>query len=153
MKLYTFEKLDIGQDGFYDLFQKTIVTNLNITVYGAIGITTEYEGRIDLICKYLYGSADYIEELMALNNIINPWSMKTGDILFYLKMPSDYGTMYQKDEPTNTQKDEILLMNKNKSTKKDSNRLGSPPVIKPDNLKQIDINYVKKKITIINKFK
>ena len=150
MKLYTFEKLDIGQDGFYDLFQKTIVTNLNINVYGAIGITTEYEGRIDLICKYLYGSSDYTEELMTLNNIINPWSVKIGDIIFYFRSSGDYSPMYETDLPPLEQKDSILLMNKNKTTKKDPNRLGSPPTIKPDNLNQIKINYDTKQITINN---
>ena len=75
------------------------------------------------------------------------------DIIYYANASSDYSIIYKNDEPLNEQKDQILLMNKNKSTKKDVNRLGSPPVIKPDNLKQVDINYVKKKITIINKFK
>jgi hypothetical protein len=44
-------------------------------------------------------------------------------------------------------------MNKDKQNKKDANRIGSPPTIRPDNLKQIDVNYSKKKITIMNKFK
>lgn len=152
MLIYSFEKLNIGNDGFYDLFQKTMINNDNI-FYNYFYVTDEYQGRIDLISKYLYGTTDYIEELMTINNIINPWSIKSGDIIYYANASSDYSIIYKNDEPLNEQKDQILLMNKNKSTKKDVNRLGSPPVIKPDNLKQVDINYVKKKITIINKFK
>ena len=152
MNIYTFETLDIGNDGFYNLFEKTMV-NDNTISYSYFYITDEYEGRIDLISKYLYGSGDYVEQLMTINNIINPWSIKNGDIIYYPTDSSTFGLLYKRDEPTNDQKDQILLMNKSKSTKKDSNRLGSPPVIKPDNLKQVDVNYVKKKITIINKFK
>lgn len=152
MLIYSFEKLNIGNDGFYDLFQKTMINNDNI-FYNYFYVTDEYEGRIDLISQKLYGTTDYIEELMTINNIINPWSIKSNDIIYYANASSDYSIIYKNDEPLNEQKDEILLMNKNKTTKKDVNRLGSPPVIKPDNLKQVDINYVKKKITIINKFK
>lgn len=152
MLIYSFEKLNIGNDGFYDLFQKTMVNDNNI-FYNYFFVTNEYEGRLDLISKQLYGSTDYIEELMTINNIINPWSIKSGDIIYYANSSTDYSIIYQNDEPINDQKDKILLMNKNKSTKKDINRLGSPPVIKPDNLKQLDVNYIKKKITIINKFK
>lgn len=152
MKIYSFENLNIGNDGFYDLFQKTMVNNIQQS-YKYFVVTDEYEGRIDLVSMYLYGTNIYTEELMTLNNIINPWSIKNGDYIFYYESTSDYSTFYKKDDPTYSQKDEILLMNKNKSTKKDSNRLGSPPVIKPDNLKQVDINYTKKKISIINKFK
>lgn len=152
MLIYSFEKLEIGNDGFYDLFQKTMINNDNI-FYNYFFVTNEYEGRIDLISKYLYGSTDYIEELMTINNIINPWSIKSGDIIYYANTSTDYSIIYQNEEPINDQKDKILLMNRNKSTKKDVNRLGSPPVIKPDNLKQIDVNYIKKKIIIINKFK
>ena len=152
MRFYSFETLNIETDGFYDLFQKTMINNFNID-FSYFYVTDEYEGRIDLISNYLYGNSNYIEELMTINNIFNPWSIKNGDIIYYAKSSSDFGLMYQKDVTDNTQKDRILLMNKNKSTKKDSNRLGSPPVIKPDNLKQVDINYIKKKITIINKFK
>ena len=152
MIIYTFETLQIGNDGYYDLFQKTMV-NDNTIDYNYFNVTDEYEGRIDLISKYLYGSGDYVEQLMTINNILNPWSIKTGDVIQYPSDSGNFTLLYKKDEPVNDQKDKILLMNKNKTTKKDSNRLGSPPVIKPDNLKQVDINYVKKKITIINKFK
>ena len=153
MQIYSFENLEINNDGYYDLFKKTMVMkSKNIDYYRFI-ITDEYEGRLDLISRYLYGSSNFIEELMMVNNIINPFSIKSGDLIYFLKDANDYGLMYEKDEEINDQKDKILLMNRNKSTKKDVNRLGSPPVIKPDNLKQIDVNYIKKKITIINKFK
>jgi hypothetical protein len=153
MNIYTFDKLTIGTDGFYDLFAKTVVANANI-VDKVFVVTDEYAGRIDLVSKYLYGSDDFTEELMTLNNIMNPWSIKQGDLLLYSSNDTNYQLMYKTDPDAQLdKKDTILMMNNNKVTKKDANRIGYPPTIKPDNLKQIDINYNKKKITIINKFK
>lgn len=153
MLIYTFENLDpISGDTSDLLFQKSMV-NYPKSIYSVIFVGPEYEGRLDLISMYLYGSTDYVEELMTINNIINPWSVKAGDVLSFYKTSANFSFMYQKEASPNKQKDEILLMNKNKSTTVDSNRLGSPPTIKPDNLKQLDVNYNKKKITIINKFK
>ena len=152
MKIYSFEQLTIKTDGFYDLFEKTMKPSTDFTLYKFV-VTDEYKGRLDLVSRYLYGSSDYVEELMKINNIINPLSVKGGDIIYHPQDSSSFTFLYDKDIAVTNQKDEILMMNKNKSTKTDSNRLGSPPTIKPDNLKQLDINYNKKKITVINKFK
>lgn len=153
MNIYSFIKLTIESNGFYDLFKKTLVNKFVSSNVKSFIVTDEYEGRIDLVCRYLHGSSDYVEELMTLNGIINPHSIKTGDELFYYTDTDNYGLLRQSDPEDTTNKDSILLMNKQKNTKKDKNRIGSPPTIKPDNLKQLDINYNKKKITIINKFK
>jgi hypothetical protein len=153
MKIYTFDKLNIGTDGFYDLFEKTIVNDINLSNYYNFIVNDEFEGRLDLISKYLYGSTDFMEELMVINNIINPFSIKTGDILYYIPSSGDFNYLYVSDEMNDDIKDDILLMNKNKSTKKDINRIGYPPTIKPDNLKQIKVNYNNKKITIVNTVK
>lgn len=152
MKIYSFEKLTINDDGYYDLFEKTIVNKSDL--YGRIfTVTDEYEGRLDLISKYIYGSTDYVEELMVANNILNQWSIKSGDELIVFDDSTIFSSLYKTDITTNENKDTILMMNKNKSNVTDSNRIGSPPTIKPDNLKQMNINYNKRKITIINKFK
>jgi hypothetical protein len=152
MKIYSFEKLNINNDGFYDLFEKTIVNRTDL--YGrTFLVTDEYEGRLDLISKYIYGSTDYVEELMAANNIYNPWSVKSGDELKVYNSSEVFASLYKTDEIIGENKDTILMMNKNKTNKIDNNRIGSPPPIKPDNLKQLTINYSKRKISIINKFK
>jgi len=152
MKIYSFEKLTINDYGFYDLFEKTIVNKTDL--FGQIFLVTdEYEGRLDLISKYKYGSTDYVEELMAINNIYNPWSIKSGDEIIVFDSSEVFASLYKSDEIIGENKDNILLMNKNKTNKIDRNRIGSPPPITPDNLKQLNINYSKRKITIINKFK
>jgi len=152
MEYYSFEILVPDDEGHYNLFEKTIVNKQNLTV-NSYTVPIEYEGRLDLICKRVHNNTKYIEEICVINNIINPFSVKEGTIIYYFANTSNYGLLYESDPDDNTDKDNILNMNKNKSTKKDKNRIGSPPPIKPDNLKQIDVNHSKRKITVINKFK
>ena len=152
MKFYSFENLKIDSTGHYDLFQKTMVNNTSLQ-YEIVVMTDTFNGRLDLMCKFLHGNTNYLEELMTINNIINPYSVKLNNKIRYFPNVSNYQLMYESDPEPTDKKDQILLMNKNKSTKKDKNRIGSPPTIRPDNLKQIDVNHSKRKITIINKFK
>lgn len=152
MDFYTFDNLKPDDSGHYNLFEKTIVNKPGLP-FRTIVVTEEFQGRLDLVCRFVHANTKYLEELMVLNHIINPYSIKTGDVIRYLPSTNNYQLLYESDPESTDKKDEILLMNRNKITKKDRNRLGSPPTIKPDNLKQIDVNHSKKKITIINKFK
>ena len=152
MNFYSFDNLTLDNTGHYDLFQKTMV-NRSISGRQSFVVTDDFQGRLDLICKFLHGNTNYLEELMTLNHIINPYSIKTNTIINYYPNAYGYQLIYKRKPQPTDNKDEILMMNRNKSTKKDKNRIGSPPTIKPDNLKQIDVNHSKKKITIINKFK
>lgn len=152
MNFYTFDTLKLDSTGHYDLFQKTMV-NKPFVGYRTIVVTEEFQGRLDLVCRFVHFDTKYLEELMTLNHIINPYSIKKGTVIKYFPNASNYQLLYESDPEPTDKKDEILLMNRNKTTKKDKNRIGSPPTIKPDNLKQIDVNHSKKKITILNKFK
>lgn len=152
MKFYSFENLQIDWTGHYDLFEKTMVNKPDLA-FDEFTVTDDFKGRLDLVCKFLHGDTNYLEELMTVNNIINPYSIKPSDTIKYLSNSSNYQLLYQTDPEPNDKKDQILNMNKNKDTKRDGNRLGSPPPIKPDNLLQIDVNHSKRKITVLNKFK
>ncbi len=44
------------------------------------------EMRIDLVCRELYGGFEYIHELLKINEICNPWSIKKGDVLYNSSM-------------------------------------------------------------------
>ena len=151
MIYYSFENLDIGADGKYNLFEKSVVDRDGLQFRTTV-VDEKFKGRPDLLCSHIHGSTKYLEEFLVLNNIINPYSVKPGMLVKYLLNPSDYSLLHDSDPEELTVKDEILQMNRNKETKRDANRIGSPPTIKPDSLKQIDINYTKKKITILNKF-
>ncbi len=152
MNYYSFENLKLDWTGHYNLFEKTMINRQDIS-FDTFTVTDEFNGRLDIVCKYLHGNTEYLEELMTMNNILNPYSLKTNTIIKYFKNSGNYELMYQSDPVENDKKDSILQMNKSKSTKKDSNRIGSVPTIKPDTLTQVDVNHTKKKITVINKFK
>lgn len=156
MNLYTFENTNRKATGdgnlLYDLFEKTMVNNYSLR-YSTYIVPDQYDSRLDLVCRHIYGNINYMEELMTQNNIINPFSIKSGDKLYYSYSPTQLSILYQSDLDINKEnKNRILNVNKNKSTKKDPNSQ-LPPSIKPDSIKQLDINYNKKKITVINKFR
>jgi hypothetical protein len=46
-------------------------------------VTRKDEMRIDLICNSIYGSFKYIHELLKINEIKNPFSIKNGDPIFH----------------------------------------------------------------------
>ena len=160
MKILSFDneyyKVERNSDQYnlFDLFQKNIVndTSLQLRIYI---VPREYEMRLDRISEHIYGSSDYVEELMTLNDIINPYSVKEGQYIYFCQL--DYLTnMYIKDEllkymeekrneliassQPNNNKTNILLDNKNLS-----------PTIKPNNLQHVTITK-DNKITIMNSF-
>jgi hypothetical protein len=156
MNFYTFENTNkkATSDGqlLYDFFEKTMKNDYGLR-YSQYIVPEEFDTRLDLVCSHLYGDLDYMEELMAQNGIINPFSIKTGDILYYAYSTDDLDAIHDKDEDINEEnKKNILNINKNKSTKKDINS-ELPPSVRPKNLKQLDINYNNKKISVMNKFK
>ena len=102
MKILSFDneyyKVERNSDQYnlFDLFQKNIVndTSLQLRIYI---VPREYEMRLDRISEHIYGSSDYVEELMTLNDIINPYSVKEGQYIYFCQL--DYLTnMYIKDE-------------------------------------------------------
>lgn len=156
MNFYTFNNTNqkVSEDGYilYDFFEKTMVNDTEI-IYSTYVIPEEYNCRLDLVCRHIYGGMEFMEELMTQNGIINPFSIKTGDVLYYSFSVNDLNALYQRDEDINEEtKQKILNINKSKSTTRDPNT-SLPPSVKPSNLNALNINYNKKKITVMNKFK
>jgi hypothetical protein len=156
MEFYTFNNTNqkVTEEGYvlYDFFEKTMVNDEEL-IYSEYTVPEEYEGRLDLVCKHVYGDISYMEELMTQNGIINPFSIKTGDVLYYSYSTNELKALYQRDENINeANKKKILNVNKSKSSTQDPNA-SLPPSIKPNNLKPVDVNYNKKQITIMNKLK
>lgn len=156
MNFYTFNNTNkkVTSDGYilYDFFEKTMVNDAEL-IYSDYTVPEEYDSRLDLVCRHIYGNADYMEELMTQNGIINPFSVKTGDILYYSFSTDALKALYKRDVDIDDEtKQKILNVNKSKASSSDPNA-GLPPSIKPNNLKAINVNYNKKKITVINKFK
>jgi len=156
MDFYTFDNTNRKQintgELLYDFFEKTMVNDREL-IYSVYIVPEEYDARLDLICNHIYHDTDLMEELMTQNGIINPFSVKTGDQLYYSYSKAELKALYKRDLNNNEEnKRNILNMNKSKTSKQDPNA-SLPPSIRPSNLKPIDINYNKKVITVMNKFK
>jgi len=153
--LYTIENniRKSNQDNLIDLV--TPIVNITDDLYYYPYIVSEVEEmRIDLICLNIYGNTGYIDEILTINNIINPWSIKAGSIIYYID--EDQIPLIQSKPKADEQRILNNLVNPNKDTKKDPNRdtgESLTPTIKPTGLKSVDIDYTNKTIKIIDKLK
>jgi len=64
--------------------------NLYITTYNGNNVNLnificekQHEMRLDLVSNDIYGSTRYVGTLCQLNNILNPFSIREGDVLFF----------------------------------------------------------------------
>jgi len=146
---------DEKQHNLYDLFIQTYKTfndHLNFII-----VSKKYEMRLDFLCSDLYGDINYIGLLMKTNNIFNPYSIKVGDLIFYVPNGELTYTLY-KDQKT-IQKARLKLINALRSSNVDKNRqdfldslrnkplkpLGTKPTISPDGSTKniVDGGYIK----------
>ena len=167
MKILSFDnnannriKRDPSQDNLFDLFQKNIVNTKNISLEIYI-VPREFEMRLDRISYFIYGSSNYVEELMVLNDIISPYSVKEGQYIYFSQVDS-LPKLYTIDD-LQSQKEAARqnLINSSQpnrekqnppySTTNNSNDQNLPPTVKPSNLKQIKISK-DNRVEIINSF-
>lgn len=150
---------DPAQDNLFDLFQKNIVSTTNISLEIYI-VPREFEMRLDRISDFIYGSSNYMEELMVLNDIISPYSVKEGQYIYFCQVDS-LQKLYTIDDLQSSK--EIARQNLINSSKSNRDKQTSnlsvtadkdqnlPPTIKPSNLKQIKISK-DNRVEIINTF-
>jgi len=151
--LYTLETVqrDETMDDLYDVVDPVVIWDDNISYYPYV-VQDEEAMRIDLICYSIYGNFNYIDELLTINNIINPWSIKAGDIIKFCEEDALIGL--QLKAKTDQQRIVVDLINPSKDTKKDPNRedgTGLTPTIRPANIKEVDINFDNKTMKIMDR--
>jgi hypothetical protein len=155
MKIYSFDKKNLKKKGeIYDIFEKNIRYSREVTLYFYI-VPIEREMRLDLISKDIYGSSDYMEELIVMNHIINPYSIKVGQILNFCPK-AQMNSLYTKDEMQvdDSSKQKMIKAAQSKKTKTDIwLKEQIPTTVMPDNLKQVTIDTKNRKIKILNSFK
>jgi len=142
---------DNNQDDLFDLFQKNIVNDQTIPLKIYI-VPREYEMRLDRISEHIYGTANYVEELMVLNDIINPYTVKEGQYIYFCQV--EFLTkLYTKDEIlSQLEQTRISLINSTQPNKdKQNSEQGLSPTIKPSSLKQVKVSK-DNKVQIINSF-
>ncbi len=147
MKIYDIDKLKKGSDGNYDLTQLTFKSRIDVTFY-QYEVQRGEEMRIDLVCESIYGTDEYIDIIMHINNIDNPLNIKEGVILKY-PSSTDINLFRIEEEKPNSVQNKIV--NTNKTTRKDSSRekyvkqgYSLPPVVldKPTDPVRIDGNNI-----------
>jgi 16S rRNA G527 N7-methylase RsmG len=133
----------------FDLFRSTVTDKdiNNIKLYLYI-VPPENIGRLDKISVALYGSNEYVDELMKINNIINPYSINEKDEILYPEL----GDIVSTHLPIENETVASVNINNAKNTRKDANRKNTtvPVVVKDTNAKQVEWNKENKTLSIIN---
>ena len=156
--LYTLENatIQIDSDGnpITNIITPLVITRDDITLYPHI-ITVTEEMRPDLITWSIYGKKGYIDEIMTLNNIVDVFSIRQGDVVWFCDESDIPKLQVAQGSKTNS---EIInsLVDPNSERRIDFNRETGEnllPSIKPTNLKQVQVDSNNSTITIINKLK
>jgi hypothetical protein len=144
-------KRDVKQKDLFNLFQKNLVLNENIIISNSYIVPLEYEMRLDKISNFLYGSPDFVEELMIMNNITNPYSVLEGQYIYYCDYDS-LSLFYTTDpDITTSTRDKLISSSQTNNKVKPKNDKNLPLTVKPSNLNQITVTK-DNKVKIINSF-
>lgn len=144
MKVYSLDKTkrDKNQDNLYDLIYPLLDKENKINDIREYVVGVEKEMRLDLICYDIYGSLSYMDELMHLNGILDPYAVKPGDIIKWT--PLDKIKSYRKDYDDSTKiKEELELDKDNKK----------PTTSAPDDYVPVMIDKERSEIIITNKLR
>jgi hypothetical protein len=84
MYIYSLEKTKlIVDEKFYDIFYPMLIDKYDMLTFGEYVVNSHREMRIDLISIDIYGDTRYVDELLHLNGIVDPYSIKKGDTIYY----------------------------------------------------------------------
>jgi hypothetical protein len=157
--IYTLEngniELDEERNSITNIIAPLVNMSDDLIVYPYI-VSKQEEMRIDLILSGMYGeNNNYIDEILTLNNIIDPLSLVEGTILWY---PDSTDLEKIRKSPIIETDEDIInrLIDPNSERKIDYNRetgMNLTPTIMPSNMKQIDVDTKNNIIKINNKLK
>lgn len=153
--LYTNEivQRDQKQSNLFDIINPVVIWDDTLNYFPYV-VSQEEAMRPDLICFNIYNNYNYIDELLTLNNILCPWSIQEGQVIYFLE--EDSINILQLQAKADDQEIVRSLVNPNKDTQKDPNRYagtGLPPTIKPAGLKDVSVDFDNKTIKIMDRFK
>jgi hypothetical protein len=150
MKSYTFEVIqrDILQNKLYDIFSKSVFDR-DVPKYDDF-VKENEDCRLDLVSLRLYGTTEYVEELMVANNIINPFSISFGDPITYVSV--EYLNYLRGVDKPNYNSMKVAKPKNKKSTRQDANRnKGVPPTRRPLDFQQMIIDRKNRTIKLNTK--
>lgn len=120
MRIKSLEAAKPNNDGSYNLFFTAIISGVNIPVL-TFQCTSRHDMRFDLICYDIYENTDNIDLLCDLNGIINLYSVKDGDIIFYVE-EEFIETITSSDAYLSNIQEQLKNANKGKTYKIDTAR-------------------------------
>lgn len=144
MRSFTFEVInrDELQDSLYDIFSKSVVDKPVNRIHDIV--RDNEEGRLDLVSLRVYGNTSKVEELMVINNILNPFSIKSGEPIDWVY--SAQLDWFNEKDKENKMSDKVANP---KGTRKDPSRqTGVPPTIRPVDFEQMMVDKKNKTIKL-----
>lgn len=127
-------KKDKEQGELFNFFTPTFLM-LNSFEQEVLIVGKESQMRPDLICNEIYKGIDEIDFLMSLNDIDNPLNIMENDLIYFTAYGAIDSFRIKEAEVRDTRE---LLLNANKSTKKDDKRqkyveeqFNLPPTVLP----------------------
>ncbi len=70
--------------GMYDLYLTTFNGDINVLNFKTFVCQRKHAGRLDLVSGDIYNSTKWTGSLGEINDMYNPYSVRDGDIIFYL---------------------------------------------------------------------
>lgn len=145
-----------AKTGLYDMYITTFNGSVNVLNIKPFFCTRNHECRLDLVSNDIYNDTKYVGALTSINNILNPFSIRDGDIIFYLPV-NDMENLKKINVNLNQAMSGVKndLINILKKKKPDGLRLNYlnnrpdtalPPTILPDNSPAIVVENNKIKI-------
>jgi hypothetical protein len=108
MYIYSLENTKISIDSnFFDLFYPMLSDNYDLLSFGEYKVESSREMRMDLISMDIYGDTKHVDELLYLNGIVDPYSVKMNDIIYYANNINIIRTSY-KNENLSTKIDYVI---------------------------------------------
>ncbi len=150
MKTFTFEVInrDPLQDSLYDIFSKSVVDKPVQRMHDVV--RENEEGRLDLVSLRVYGTTDKVEELMVINNILNPFSIQSGEPIDWVYR-SQLDWFNEKDKELSISEKVANPKNKKDTRKDPSRQTGVPPTIRPVDFEQMIVDKKNKTIKLNTK--
>ncbi|MFM2392692.1 MAG: hypothetical protein RLZZ546_674 [Bacteroidota bacterium] len=142
--------------GLYDLYLTTYSGDIIVLNFKTFPCQRKHAGRLDLVAGDIYNNTKWTGSLGQINDMLNPFSVREGDIIFYLPESDLQGLLRIPNNVAQAvgaaKNDLIKALKKKKPDGLRRNYLNNrgddklPPTVLPDTVPQAVINNNKIKI-------
>jgi len=104
----------------YNLYIEVLIDTTKIKLF-EFPCTKRHEMRLDLVSVDVYETNEYVDVLCNLNNLVNVFNVKEGDIILFIEQ-ENIDNVSSSTSIIENIKDQLKTANKGKSFKVDNNR-------------------------------